>query len=175
VTNENKLNYILLYANYVLNKKASNQAKAFVEGLQTVISKEKLSFFFPDEIQMLITGGLDEIDIGDLMNNTIYHGYTERDPYIVYFWNYLKSLDNEQKEKFLLFVTGSSRPPLLGFKYLNPKFCVHAIHLDSNEQNRLPTSSTCMNMFKLPHYGNFERLKTALDYAINSNSGFGLS
>jgi hypothetical protein len=79
-----------------------------------------LSYFYTEEIQILISGGFHEIDIDDLRRNVIYHGFKESDPYIKEFWNILKGLSNEEKEKFLSFVTGSNRPPLLGFKYLNP-------------------------------------------------------
>lgn len=50
----------------------------------------------------------------------IYNGYSANDSYVKDFWSYLDALPNQQKEKFLLFVTGSDRPPLLGFKYMNP-------------------------------------------------------
>lgn len=101
---------------------------------------------------MLISGHKNEIDVEDLRRNTVYHGYRETDPYIIEFWNLMGSLPNEEKEKFLVFVTGTNRPPLLGFKYLQPKFCIHQVLLDPGE-SRFPTSSTCMNMLKLPHYG----------------------
>ena len=89
--------------------------------MHTVLSNDKLlSLFFPEEIQLLISGGLNEIDIDDLRKHTIYHGYKDTDPYIREFWNILKNFTPEEKEKFLSFVSGSNRPPLLGFKYLNP-------------------------------------------------------
>ena len=59
MTNENKLEYIMYYADYLLNKKVRVQIQAFVEGLQMVIKKENLSIFFSDEIQLLISGGID--------------------------------------------------------------------------------------------------------------------
>ena len=131
--------------------------------------------FFPDEVQLLITGGIEEeIDVDDLRRNTIYHGFTDRDPYIQEFWKVVKALSPEEKEKFLSFVTGCNRPPLLGFRYLQPQFCVHQVVLDRGEK-RLPTASTCMNMLKLPHYGgDFQRLRESLVYAINSGAGFNL-
>jgi hypothetical protein len=57
VTNENKMQYIRLYANFILNKKESEQCKAFMEGMHEVIDPELLQMFFPDEIQLLISGG----------------------------------------------------------------------------------------------------------------------
>jgi len=44
------------YADYMLNKKTKRQTQAFIQGVHSVISQQQLSYFFPDEIQMLITG-----------------------------------------------------------------------------------------------------------------------
>jgi hypothetical protein len=41
--------------------------------------------------------------------------------------------------------------------------------------NRLPTSSTCFNLLKLPNYQRRSTLKEKLRYAITSNTGFELS
>ena len=147
-----------------------------MEGLHSVINKDHLSIFFSDEIQLLISGGLaEEINIDDLRKHTIYHEYKDKDPYIEEFWNVVKSFTPDEKEKFLQFVTGCNRPPLLGFKYLTPQFCVHQVILGRDEM-RFPTASTCMNMLKLPHYGgDFAKLRHALTYAINSGAGFNLA
>ena len=40
---------------------------------------------------------------------------------------------------------------------------------------RLPTSSTCFNLLKLPNYRRKSTLKEKLRYAINANAGFELS
>ena len=60
------MQYIRLFANYILNKKEGEQSKAFVEGMHLVIDPEILQMFFPDEIQLLISGGRNEIDVNDL-------------------------------------------------------------------------------------------------------------
>ena len=44
------MQYVMRYADYVLNKKDGEQTKAFTEGMQEVIEPELLSMFFPDEI-----------------------------------------------------------------------------------------------------------------------------
>jgi len=141
-----------------------------------VIRKDHLSIFFSDEIQLLISGGVEaEIDVDDLRRNTVYHGYNDHDPYIQEFWRIVKALSPGEKEKFLQFATGCNRPPLLGFRYLTPQFCVHQV-MASPSEKRLPTASTCMNMLKLPNYGtDFKTLKETLTYAINSNAGFDMA
>ena len=50
---------------------------------------------------------------------------------------------------FLKFVTSCSRQPLLGFEFLVPPLCIQKVPLDA-EGHKLPTSATCMNLFKLP-------------------------
>ena len=77
----------------------------------------------------------------------------------------------------LIFATGTDRPPLLGFKYMNPHFCISKIQMDpSSDELRYPTASTCANMMHIPFYGNTEaglkKMRETFDYAINSNQGF---
>ncbi len=92
----------MYYANYMLNMKVKAQTQAFVEGLQMVIRKDHLSIFFSDEIQLLISGGVEaEIDVEDLKKYTQYNGYTAKDPYIEEFWKIVKSLSPNEKEKLL--------------------------------------------------------------------------
>ena len=66
MTNENKLAYIMYYANYMLNTRTMEHTKHFVKGLKSVFSGYELSIFYPNEIQLLISGGVSEIDIDDL-------------------------------------------------------------------------------------------------------------
>ena len=75
VTNENKMIYIMHYTNYMLNLRTQMQVKSFVKGLRHVIQQDWLSYFYPDEIQLLISGGLNEISIPDLRANTKYNGW----------------------------------------------------------------------------------------------------
>ncbi|KAI7995655.1 E3 ubiquitin-protein ligase UPL6 [Camellia lanceoleosa] len=42
-------------------------------------------------------------------------------------WAVLKNFSMENQMKFLKFVTGCSRGPLLGFKYLEPLFCIQRV------------------------------------------------
>ena len=129
---------------------------------------------------MLISGGINEIDIEDLRVNTVLNKFdpdnSEADRlYLDSFWEHLKSMPNEQKEKLLVFTTGTNRPPLLGFKYMNPHFCIGKIEVDGPTL-RYPTASTCANMMHIPYYGNtpdgLKKMRETFDYAINSNQGF---
>ena len=72
----------------------------------------------------------------------------------------------------LKFATSCSRPPLLGFAHLKPPFLVH---MATDEEGRLPTAATCMNLLKLPPYDSLETLRERLTYAITAGCGFELS
>ena len=72
-------------------------------------------------------------------------------------------------------MTGTDRPPLLGFKVMNPQMCIARDQAAGGDpKNRFPTAATCMNMLRLPRYNNKEDIKRTMDYVINSESGFQL-
>ncbi|KAG6466704.1 hypothetical protein ZIOFF_075472 [Zingiber officinale] len=179
VTNDNVISFIHLVANYRLNYQIRIQSLHFLRGFQQLIQKEWIEMFNEHEIQLLISGSLDSMDVDDLRSNTHYAGgYHHDHDVIVMFWEVLKSFSLEYQKKFLKFVTGCSRGPLLGFKYLEPKFCIQrAAPFDVAEEDldRLPTSATCMNLLKLPPYQTTEQMRTKLVYAISADAGFDLS
>lgn len=72
---------------------------------------------------MLLCGDIGEIDIEDMKRYTEVVNPEGNEEYEDLFWSILSSYSNEEKSRFLLFVTGISRPPLNGFKYFNPRVC----------------------------------------------------
>jgi ubiquitin-protein ligase E3 C len=76
------------------------------------------------------------------------------------------------RRQVLKFVTSTPRAPLLGFGHLNSRF---SIHDSSDDQDRLPSTSTCVNLLKLPRYANADTLREKLLYAVNARAGFDLS
>ncbi|XP_073008655.1 E3 ubiquitin-protein ligase UPL6 isoform X1 [Typha latifolia] len=179
VTNDNVIPFIHLVANHRLNYQIRHQSLHFLRGFQQLIQKEWIDMFNEHEIQLLISGSLESMDVDDLRSNTNYAGGYHADHHIIeMFWEIVKSFSVEHQKKFLKFVTGCSRGPLLGFKYLEPKFCIQrAGSLDSTGEDldRLPTSATCMNLLKLPPYRSNEQMRTKLIYALNAEAGFDLS
>lgn len=51
-------------------------------------------------------------------------GYHEDHPIIQNLWEVVEEMTPSEQEDFLRFVTSCSRPPLLGFKYLEPQLCI---------------------------------------------------
>ncbi|KAJ7597464.1 HECT-domain-containing protein [Mycena floridula] len=173
VTRENRLQYIQLISHFRLSKQIRLQSEAFFEGLMDMIDPKWLRMFNQQEVQILIGGVNAPVDLDDLRSHTNYGGlYDDHEPTIQSFWNVVNSFGQEDRQRLLRFVTSCSRPPLLGFKELNPNFCIRDAGTD---QHRLPTSSTCVNLLKLPRYQSEKVLKQKLLQAINAGAGFDLS
>jgi ubiquitin-protein ligase E3 B len=51
VTNDNKLEYVYLMADFKLNQQARNQTKAFIQGFRSIISANWIKVFSPPELQ----------------------------------------------------------------------------------------------------------------------------
>ena len=178
VTNENRLVYISLVARHRLQIQPKHQTWAFLRGLGQIVSPSWLSMFNQSELQTLISGSRGEIDVSDLRRNTLYGGVYaigddgQEHPTVQYSWKALELMLDNDRRKVLKFVTSTPRAPLLGFDQLNPRF---SIRDSGNDQTRLPTTSTCVNLLKLPIYRSIGVLKERLLYSVNSGAGFNLS
>ncbi|VDP93835.1 unnamed protein product [Echinostoma caproni] len=118
--------------------------------------------------------GLQELNVDDWETNTVYKHYTPRSREIQWFWQFVRSLDNEKRVRLLQFVTGTCRIPLGGFKNLMGNeglrpFCIERI----GTEDWLPRSHTCFNRLDLPPYRSYEQLKSKLTMAIEETEGFG--
>ncbi|KII83229.1 hypothetical protein PLICRDRAFT_180633 [Plicaturopsis crispa FD-325 SS-3] len=173
VTRENRLQYIHLVSHYRLTKQIKLQSEAFFEGLSEMIDPKWLKMFNQQEVQILLGGVNSPVDLEDLRRHTAYGGvYDDAEETIVAFWKTVNSFDQEQRRALLRFVTSCSRPPLLGFKELVPNFSIRDA---GNDESRLPTASTCVNLLKLPRYKSERVLRQKLLQAIHSGAGFDLS
>ncbi|CCG83316.1 E3 ubiquitin-protein ligase UPL6 [Taphrina deformans PYCC 5710] len=172
VTRANRLQYIHLICHYKLNARLSKQSKAFVRGMADVLDLRWLGMFNQTEMQALVGGAPVPIDIDDLRRNTVYGGFDEQDPAVRIFWDVVREFDNEERRKLVKFVTSTPRPPLLGFKELNPKF---SLRNAGSDVQRLPTASTCVNLLKLPNYTTHEQMRRKLRLSITAEAGFDLS
>ncbi|EKV11321.1 hypothetical protein PDIG_51580 [Penicillium digitatum PHI26] len=178
VTNKNRLVYISYVARYRLQLQPALQTNAFLQGLGQIVQPAWLSMFNQSELQTLVSGDKADIDVEDLRRNTLYGGvYVIGDdnlehPTIALFWQVMHEMTNEERQKVIRFVTSTPRAPLLGFSHLRPNF---SIRDSSEDQERLPSTSTCVNLLKLPRYSDADTLRSKLLYAVSSGAGFDLS
>lgn len=178
VTNENRLIYIASVAQHRLVSQPWHQSIAFLKGLSSIIQPSWLSMFNQSELQTLIGGTAANISIADLKANTQYGGvYQVGDdgllhPTIELFWRVMERFEDGERRAVLKFVTSTPNAPLLGFASLNPRF---SIRDSGTDQSRLPSTSTCVNLLKLPQYSDAKVMKERLLYAAFSGAGFDLS
>ncbi|KAJ2906494.1 putative E3 ubiquitin protein ligase [Zalerion maritima] len=178
VTNENRPLYISYVARHRLVRQPFHQTKAFLKGLGAIIEPSWLSMFNQNELQRLVGGDSSMIDVEDLRGNTEYSGVYqigddgEEHPTIKLFWRVMHEMTDSERRDVIKYVTSTPRAPLLGFSQLNPRFTIRD---SSQEEDRLPSTSTCINLLKLPQYRTKRRLRDKLLYATQSGAGFDLS
>ncbi|VDM65042.1 unnamed protein product [Strongylus vulgaris] len=180
VTNENKIDYVHRMAHHRVFSQTKQQCRAFVAGAQSVLNPAC------------------DIDLADLKKHVQYYGgFHGSHRLIKWLWEIVeKDFTADERRLFLKFVTSCSRPPLLGFSYLEPPFSIRCVEVSddqdqgdtlgsvvrgflalkkSQSSSRLPTASTCFNLLKLPNYNKKSVLLSKLRYAIHSETGFELS
>jgi ubiquitin-protein ligase E3 C len=178
VTNDNRLLYNSYVARHRLVLQPALQTQAFLRGLRAMIKPSWLSMFNQSELQRLEGGDSSEIDVEDLRRNTIYSGlYAIGDdglehPTVRLFWKVMNEFTDAQRRDVIKYVSSTPRAPLLGFSQLYPKF---SIRDSGRDEDRLPSTSTCVNLLKLPIYTKESTLREKLLYAVTSGAGFDLS
>uniref|UniRef100_A0AAQ5YRN4 E3 ubiquitin-protein ligase n=1 Tax=Amphiprion ocellaris TaxID=80972 RepID=A0AAQ5YRN4_AMPOC len=173
VTEENKEEYIRLVAEWRLSRGVEEQTQAFFEGFNEVLPQQYLQYFDAKELEVMLCG-MQEIDLVDWQRHTIYRHYARSSKQILWFWQFVKEMDNEKRMRLLQFVTGTCRLPVGGFADLMgsngpQKFCIEKV----GKENWLPRSHTCFNRLDLPPYKSYEQLKEKLMFAIEETEGFG--
>ena len=170
VNNNNRFLYIKKVTEYKLTFQFKNLVEFFKEGIEQVIDMEILKIFSGDDLRQIIFGfEKDAFDVDDMRINIEYQHWNFEDKIdqqcIEDFFRILKEFSVKEKEKFLFFCTSLKRLPIGGFAKLRPKFVL------SKAGIKIPTSSTCVNMLKLPVLP-YKELKEKLLYVINADAGF---
>ncbi|XP_036758758.1 E3 ubiquitin-protein ligase HACE1 isoform X2 [Manis pentadactyla] len=172
VTQNNKAEYVQLVTELRMTRAIQPQINAFLQGFHTFIPPSLIQLFDEYELELLLSG-MPEIDVSDWIKNTEYtSGYEREDPVIQWFWEVVEGITPEERVLLLQFVTGSSRVPHGGFANIMggsglQNFTIAAVPYTPN---LLPTSSTCINMLKLPEYPSKEILKDRLLVALHCGS-----
>ncbi|KHJ49553.1 hypothetical protein D918_00680 [Trichuris suis] len=190
VTNESRISYVHLMAYHRMHMQIKDQLEAFVRGFHELISPDWLKLFSAEEFQLILSGDVSDIDLHNLRKHTQYFGgFHNNHRVIKWLWEILANdFTADERRLFLKFVTSCSKPPLLGFEYLEPPFSIRCVEVAEDQDEgdtlgsvirgflairkrdpvgRLPTSSTCFNLLKLPNYQKKATLREKLRYAVN--------
>lgn len=171
VTDENKEEYIGLVFDYYL-KSTEKQMKAIIDGVNMFVPIEMLKEFDPEEVQILI-GGISKVDIDDMKSNTEYQGgYSPSHTVIIWFWEIIESMSQEDLRLLLQFITGTHKVPIGGFAHLYGSNGPQKMAISKISKNGLPAAHSCFNRLDLPEYASKDTLKNNLYYAIKETRGF---
>lgn len=108
--------FVDLYVNMVLNFGVEKQFNVFKDAFLKVCGGRVLRLFHSQELMAVVVGNQD-YDWYELQKNTEYkNGYSADDETIKLFWEVFHEFDIDYKKKFLLFLTGSDRVPVMGMK-----------------------------------------------------------
>jgi E3 ubiquitin-protein ligase HECTD2 len=184
VTNSNRREFVELYIRYLLDTSVARQYEPFKRGFFTVCGGNALSLFRPEEIELLIRGSDEPLDIPSLRAVAVYENWPSGDwipagdnssrvktePRVVqWFWEYLNAADTTTQRAILTFITGSDRIPAMGTTSLVIKVvCL------TDDHNRYPVARTCFNIIGLHQYRSKDELVSHVWRAIQDSEGFGL-
>ena len=165
---DNKNEYIDLYVNWFFNESINEFYVSFEKGFYRVFDKKLSKILSPQELELIICG-TQKLDFNELKKSVKYEDYNEDSITVKYFWQIVMEFNEEEKKKFLFFVTGCDRAPIDGLGSLP-----FAISRNANV-NELPSAHTCFNNLILPDYKNKDLMKKKIQIAINYSEGFGLA
>ncbi|KAJ7344998.1 hypothetical protein JRQ81_000948 [Phrynocephalus forsythii] len=172
VTNENKIFYLNLLAQYRLANQVREEVDHFLKGLNELVPENLLAIFDENELELLMCGTGD-ISVCDFKAHAVVVGgsWHFREKVMRWFWTVVSSFTQEELARLLQFTTGSSQLPPGGFAALCPSFQIIAAPTHST----LPTAHTCFNQLCLPTYDSYEEVHKMLQLAISEGcEGFGM-
>jgi E3 ubiquitin-protein ligase HECTD2 len=174
VTNTNRREFVDLYIHYLLETSVARQYEPFKRGFYTVCGGNALSLFRPEEIELLVRGSDEPLDISSLRAVAVYENWGivspgDTEPLIRWFWQFFETANPRDQRKILGFITGSDRIPAMGATSLVIKIvCL------GDDCERYPVARTCFNALCMWRYGTRDKLEKKLWTAVTESEGFGL-
>ncbi|GAB9476733.1 Hect ubiquitin ligase [Globisporangium polare] len=165
VTDESKHLYLESKFQYLLFESVSSQLHVFLKGLYEVIPQATLLRFDPEELDYVLCGS-DTIDVDDWERSTQVTSSLKGMYLVKWFWEIVREMPNEYRQRLLHFSTGSSRVPIAGFSALTSndgRLCPFTLKLNESATSRgYIWSHACFNRLDLPVLRSKEQLETSL-------------
>lgn len=92
VTDTNKDEYIRLMTEWRMTRGIEEQTQALLDGFNEVVALEWLKYFDERELELMLCG-MQEIDVEDWQQHTIYRHYNRTSKQINWFWQVLKLIE----------------------------------------------------------------------------------
>lgn len=176
VTNENRRDFVSRFVAYIFDESCQRQMFHLSRGFHLVAGGNALSLLRAEEIELLVRGSPEALNLDDLRAVCDYEGFSAAttdplsEPVVAWFWQFFTSVDPAQQRLLLSFITGSDRIPATGTVDLKFRMTVDR-HADPT---RLPIAHTCFSQIVLPRYPSQEVLSQKLEMAMRESQGFSL-
>jgi E3 ubiquitin-protein ligase HECTD2 len=189
VTNANRAEFVDLYIRYLLDGAVARQFEPFKRGFFTVCAGNALSLFRAEEIELLVRGSDEALNVDSLRAVAVHENWkqpfpphlllpnpAENEPVVKWFWAAFAAASPARQRKLLTFITGSDRIPAVGATSLVLRVVCggDGIRALGEEVGRYPIARTCFNMLVLWRYPSMAVLEGKLWGAVEESEGFGL-
>ncbi|CAE7203041.1 Ube3a [Symbiodinium sp. CCMP2592] len=167
-----KSDFVNAYIDWRLSDDIEAQFKPFSRGFKQVVGdSHMLRMLDAEQLEWIVSGAQRPVDMAAVRSRADHEGWTfeERAAYLDPFWKFIEGLAEEEKKRFLVFVTASDRMPVRGWASLRL-----LVQKNGAGDDRLPTAYTCFSLLLLPLYSSLEVLKKNMLLAMTNSEGFGL-
>jgi hypothetical protein len=147
----------------------SRPLRELLLGVQHAIPRSTFSFLSPLALQIMIEGER-EIDVEQwkLYTRVSLPKFVPSNDVVDWFWSVVSRMSLLNKQRLLVFSTGSATLPSNGFQDLSPPF---SLHVDpSKSSDSLPEAHTCQLMLVIPRYSSESKLEEKLLIAITETT-----
>ncbi|KAJ3099309.1 Ubiquitin fusion degradation protein 4 [Phlyctochytrium planicorne] len=175
--------YIERIVDFTVGGGVRRQVDAFRSGFNRVFPVEDLKSFSVQELCVLIGGNKDEDWSLEVLVDSIRadHGYTSDSRAVRFLAEMMHGFSPADRRDFLMFVTGSPKLPIGGFKALSPPLTVVCKTVDESgsvpggvrnkADDYLPSVMTCVNYLKVPDYSSLEVMTSRFRTAVREGQG----
>lgn len=175
-----RISYIHLMAHFRMYVQIRDQLTAVVRAFRSLIKPEWVALFSAPELQKLISGDADDVDLQDLRRHVQYYGGFHNNHRVInWLWEVLDhDFTAEERRLFLKvnrfyfpflelhfflfqFVTSCSKPPLLGFAHLEPPFSIRCVEVGDDQDEGDTLGSVIRGFLAIRKKDPIGRLPTA--------------
>lgn len=172
VTKQNAFKFVRLFAQHNMIGCRENELQGMRDGLIQMIPKELLDNLEAEDLQLLLSGGVEEISYQRLrsvisFSNSRGCSREVLERYKSWFWKIVQKMTSSERQKLLYFATGSSVLPALDNRVGSNEELSITIDIINNANSlALPMSSTCGQRISMPLYPSKSILRAKILQAI---------
>jgi len=169
VTYNNRLEYIKLAERTRLNE-SSVQIEAIRKGITDVVPEPLLNIITWQDLEWRVCGK-PKIDFQMLKRHTEYSNVSPDAPHVIYFWEVLEAMNQDERRAFVRFAWGQERLPSTDqeFDRTNTRMLIKPFMGTTDPDQAFPKADTCFFNLMLPEYTSAKILRDKLMFAVSTD------